>query len=588
MCRKVAYKGGDMEALKSIYNRAGYKNVYSHVIPTLCSREHFKAALDWHYIFLKQGDLPSSAKLTEPLVRFLAIYYPRQAKILTKSLVDAGASFSSTLPEYLEPNTKISREMMNLLHGQDLNVSPKKYNDSLGARWFATSWVSFDTAITTVHALGVREIGPLSLHAIALRNPDPKIVAARIRQLRDLGISIGISLFSRAVKYFAEHHKSESLKGLLHSDQHPDELENAELQEALLATYAQSKDWAKYRRTLEIQSLTGKSPEFATANIILRSIAITGNSSAISNQLQDMQLQRVPVSTASVRVILLNILHRRRPGKRPVVRRGEKNRGASNDLNSAIVILKRIMASGSHVPATQWREIIKRLGMLGEFGKLQDLCIYLAHCYGPKNIPRSNARRIYRVPAELPTNHPLHPLNVLFSPSIQASITEWGFIAALKRYPTHFPGSRKIAILPADPSSLPDFVVGIKLLRNLAKLGVHVNGPTVRKAIFNRLIAYFGPGRSQKKHNRWGQKKLAGRIAEVAEKIDAALGAQYFSSPDIDLSARVQIIAVRRMEVTIRSRMKLRGWRPELDPMLPHFQSMKATLPQTAPGPLLL
>lgn len=556
MCHYVTVQQGDIQALKTIYKLTGYKTVYGKVVPRLLDQEKFKTALDWHYTCLAQGDLPSKAGMSEPLVHHLAIYYPALATKLTRSLVEAGASFVSTLPKDLEDNTKISREMMNLIHGSGFNIPPKKYNDNLGARWFATTWVSLDTAINAIHALGVRQIGPLSLQSIALRDPNPASITSRIRQLRGLGISIGTSLYSRAVEHFADpkNRREENLHGLLHSDQFPDELENGELQEALLATYAQSKDWTQYRRIIEIRSLASRSPKLESANIILRSLIISGNRSAILNQLEEMQLQRLPVKAVSIKVLLRHILHPRSPGKRPSIPRGHKNRGTSNDLNIAITVLKKIMETGSYVPVTLWREILRRLGMLGQFQDLERLSLYLARWYGPEN------RRLwkYRVPVEIPTSHLLHPLSILFSPSLQKAITEWGFIASLKRCPTHskiYAGHKKILL--AESSRMPDVAMGIKLLKRLSTLGIYIRGPQVRKAIFHRLVTYFGPGVSSRRSNRWGQKKLAGRMREVAQEIDAALGGVYFTSPDINLSAMVNDMAVRRMEKMRSKRLRM-------------------------------
>jgi hypothetical protein len=163
MCRQVTFNDGDMEALRTIYTRNNHRNAYSKIVPLLCQREDFRGALNWHSFFLRMGDLPSSSKVVEPLVHFLAIHDRPNALKVTKGLVDSGVSFASRISKELNDNTKISREIMNLIHGKTFNVAVKKYNDSLGARWFATRWVSLDVAINAVHALGVQEIGPLSL-----------------------------------------------------------------------------------------------------------------------------------------------------------------------------------------------------------------------------------------------------------------------------------------------------------------------------------------------------------------------------------------------------------------------------------------
>ncbi|PMD21236.1 hypothetical protein NA56DRAFT_572468 [Hyaloscypha hepaticicola] len=553
MCRQVVFKGGDMETLRAIYTQNKHRSSYSRIIPLLCQREDFKSALKWHFFLLKNGDLPSSSKMVEPLVHFLAIYDRQNAIKVTKSLVDAGVSFASSIANELQDNTKISREMMNLVHGKTFNVSVKKYNDSLGARWFATRWVSLDAAINAVHALGVQEIGPLSLQAIALRDPDAKAVVLRLNQLRDLGISVGNSLFSRALENFSKNRRYVLLESLLNSDQHPEALEDSDLQEFLLTSYARAKDWTQYRRTLAIRSLASKSPDIERSNIILRWHVTSGSRTAVTEMLADMQIAGTPVTTKSIAHIIRHTLRPRNRGKRPMPIRGmtDAGPGPGNDLNMVIAILKRIMRSGSFVPILHWREVLRRLGKIGRFDDLHNLCVELAAWYGPVATSSAWPPRRFRVPAQVPTSHHLHPLRMLFDVSLQKAIVEWGFIHNLKRRTVPLEDIRQGVIPITRTNDLPAITSGITLLKQLNHHGVYINGPGVRSAIFNRLITYYGPGRSNQRYNRWAKAILQGKMPLVAKQIDDALGGKYFTG--VDLWRIVQARAAKRL---IRARRK--------------------------------
>jgi hypothetical protein len=553
MCRQVVFKGGDMETLRSIYTQNKHRNTYSRIIPLLCQREDFKSALNWHFFLLKNGDLPSSSKMVEPMVHFLAIYDRQNALKVTKSLVDAGVSFAPSISNELQDNTKISREMMNLVHGKTFNVSVKKYNDSLGARWFATRWVSLDSAINAVHALGVQEIGPLSLQAIARRDPDTKAVVLRLNQLRDLGISIGNSLFSRALEHFSKNRRYDLLESLLNSDQHPEALEDSELQESLLASYARAKDWTQYRRTLAIRSLASKSPDIERSNVILRWHVTRGSRTAVTEMLANMQTAGTPVTTKSIAHIIRHTLRPRNRGKRPMFIREMTHAepGPDNDLDMVIAILKRIMRSGSFVPILHWREILRRLGKIGRFDNLHNLCVELAAWYGPVAPSSTWPPRRFRVPAQVPTSHHLHPLRMLFDVSLQKAIVEWGFIHNLKRRTIPLEDIRQGVISFTRTNDLPVVTSGITILKQLNQHGVYIDGPGVRSAIFNRLITYYGPGRSNRRYNRWAKAKLQGKMPLVAKQIDDALGGKYFTGVDL-----LRIVRARAAKRLIRARRK--------------------------------
>ena len=379
-------------------------------------REEFLVADDWHWILIQNGDLPKFVSDVEPLVRFLTTYYPDRAMQLTQNLQDIGLSFASALATEQEETAKLSREMMNHIHGKVYQIEEKQYNDSLGARWFATRWISLDIAMSGISALGTQQIGPLSLQAIALREPDAESITRRLDQLQDLSISIGNSRFSRAVDKFARNGKQELLDSLIKSDQHPDEFEDNDLQEKLLVSYARMQDWKQYRRTLAIRLIGTQAPRTDTENIVLRSQAQLGDPSAVLASLRKMQIAGIPVMPKTLMLLMSSFLRPRRRFKRPTTPRGENKK---DDLSLVVIMLKEVMEAGSFVPASYWVEIIRRLGMTdGRWDELSDLLIFLASWYGPANraetldpATKQKLRR-YQVPKCVPTWHHLHPLRV--------------------------------------------------------------------------------------------------------------------------------------------------------------------------------
>ncbi|KAI9742578.1 MAG: hypothetical protein M1818_003719 [Claussenomyces sp. TS43310] len=531
----VFFYKGDATIFRELYLRSNHRNAYSKIIPILLSRQDFQTALQWHFFLLKLGDLPPSANMVEPLVQYLAVYDHAQAVKVTNSLVTAGVSFGQAVSANLEKNVKISREMMNIVHGETFNIGVKKYNDRLGARWFATRWVSLDIAINAIHALGVEAIGPLSLHAMALREMEPKIVVGRIEQMKELGISIGDSVFSKALDTFARREDVLNFEALLKNDQHPDAMEDWKLQEALMASYARAEDWAKFRHTLAVRTALTPNAEIEEFNLILRCHATNGDRNAILRTLEDMRDRTIPAKPMTIRYMLQRILGPRRRGHSLVA-------SATNvaDLNLAISILKRLMESNCFVPVTSWKEIIRRLGMMGRLNDLDRLCTWLAAWYEPDSnfrfrssalaYPQLPEQGLHLVPSQVPTSHPLHPLRILFPDSLQKAIVEWGFIHAPTR--TRAPSSTCRSLLPAaaSPPELPPYTRGITLLHRLHKHKVAINASCVRRAIYTRLVILHGPGRSKRRRNSALASQNVSNLDEMVRHIDGAWGGQVFPS----------------------------------------------------------
>ncbi|KAI9641490.1 hypothetical protein NHQ30_010298 [Ciborinia camelliae] len=563
LCFKVITLKGDIEALRKMYEASKFHVSYSSIMIPFYHQEEYASAYKWHFSLFQKKDFPKSARPSEDLIRLLTKFRSPLALRVARSLVHVGLSLPPGLEDELKDTRSISREMMNLIHGEVFHIKPKKYDDELGARWLATTWVPLDVSIQSIHALGVREIGPLSFQSIALRDPDSKAIVKRLDQLAELGISPGQSKFVKAVETFAREENHEFLNALLNSDQHPAALDDWILQEKLLASYAARGQSTEFRRTMAIRLVGSRTPDFDVYNIHLRICVIRHQWDAVLKTLSDMRMNHVPAKPGSISCILRQLLRPRHRGRRPVTDPRHNN---FDDTTMAIKILTGIMTSGSSVAVHHWTEIIKRLGMLGREKDLHNLCIFLASWYGSKNhnlLPGANYLRIRdraQVPDDLiPTWHYKHPLRRLFPSSLQRAIVEWGFQRALVSPTPHFPGLAR-----ANKKITYNITNGIVLLRELYHMGVEIEPDAIRRAIVDRLVILYGPGRSTVKANRQARILNPLGLEEVLAKIDDCLpGTKMFSYPDaakyIRHRANMRFLRIRRWRMKRDARWRLTG-----------------------------
>lgn len=563
LCFKVITRRGDIESLRKMYETSKFHVSYSSIMIPFYRQEEYASAYRWHFSLFQKKDFPKSARPTEDLIRLLTKYKSPLALRVARSLVHVGISLPTGLENQLKDTRSISREMMNLIHGEVFHIKPKKYDDELGARWLATTWVPLDVSIQSIHALGIREIGPLSFQSIALREPDSKAIIKRLDQLAELGISPGQSRYVKAVEAFAREENHDYLNALLNSDQHPAALDDWILQEKLLASYAAREQLTEFRRTMAIRLIGSRSPDFDVHNIHLRICVIRHQWDAVLKILSDMRMKRVPAKPASISCILRQLLRPRRCSRRPVTIPRHNN---FDDVTMAIKILTGVMTSGSSVSIHHWTEIIRRLGMLGRETELHNLCIFLASWYGSKNhnlVPGANYLRIRdrtQVPADLiPTWNHQHPLKRLFPSSLQRAIVEWGFKRALVSPPPNVPGLARIS-----KKITYNITNGLALLRELHHMGVEIDPNTIRRAVVDRLVVLYGPGQSSVKANRQARILNPLSLEEMLAEIDDCLpGTTMFPDPDaakyIRHRANIRFLRIRRWRMKRDAKLRLIG-----------------------------
>ena len=492
------------------------RDMYSTIIPRLCLAEEYSQAIKWHYLLLRLGDIPTNAVIAEPLLDYLTLYgTAQQLSEVNKSLVEAGVSFTSSGPAtHISP---LSRENMNRLLGEEHSITPKELSDSFCARIFATKMFSTGTVIQTLNAFGVRTLGPLALKELAAReNSSPEIVRQYIFRLNDAEISIGDSVFSVLTQKLAMNNDP-LLQDAVEHDMHPDAYEDYTLQESLLASYKRSDNRRKEELTLAI--LTAKtSPEDmqkARWNLLLR-CAITNKDIKHAYQILElMQEQLLPVDARSSHYARTQLLSPRRRSKKP---------SHIDDLPIVIAIFQHILRTGGDLPALEWREIIRRLGMTGQLPAVESLALWLADWYLKPSFRRlqssvfSLSRSRNQIPQSLSPRHEKHPLRLIFPIAAQHAIVAWGF-QHCDNTASHTTSS--------NGSSLT-WRWGVTLLAKLKERGVPVQRTDVARACRLRLVALFGLGRSSRRVNRRAQGRNFQQVEEMAAEMESLWGEELF------------------------------------------------------------
>lgn len=496
--------------MPTIYEQLPFRDLYSPITQCLYQQEKFLAAAKWHNVFIACGDLPENPREYKPLLRWLLLYgTQKQLASTVQRMLDQRIP----LPHFIDPPTPsnpVSRETVD----QQLAVTDGRNTNSFGdgfyARLFATKLFSTDTVIGILRTLGTETIGPATLRELALKEgSDPRAVRARIEQLTEAGIALKNATFCTLVQKLCDEGNTRLLENVITCDLHPDTFGDEDLQESLLCTYYKSGQQLQFDRTIAV--LLAKCPERHHPsyywNLHLRLHLRLKDLPAVMRTLQTMQASHHSISIKSSHYVRIVFLTRRRVGIRP---------STTKELFLIISIWQSVLRSGGTMPAHQWVEILRRLGMTGKLEDYEKLALWLAEWYSssPARIflggvlkqpgtpaPRSIQHSI-DVPKRVQTHHRNHPLHILFPAQAQQAIIAWGFQHA------RIGG--------------PGWRWGLYMLLKLKQHNVYIERDTVSKACRLRLIALFGKRRSNRLINRAerdrNSKKMAYYVREM-EKI---------------------------------------------------------------------
>ena len=503
---------------RRIYLELKIRHMYDTIVPELCARDNYAAAVKWHNLLLRNRDLPSNSSVSKPLLHYIAIYGRHEHLVeITKGMVDVGVSFAGPDRITYHRSPLISREIMNRQLGESHGVTPKTFGDEFCARLFATKMFTVDIVISGLRVLGIEIIGPLSLREIGLREKSKSwAICTRIDQLISAGISLGNSTFSTLVRRLALEDKRDLLNEVLTCDLHPDTFEDRNLQESLLVSYCQGGDKRQIDRTLAILTVHSAYTSLAVDhwNILLRVHLTRRNLKGIKQTLETMREMCLTVSPRSSSYVRTCMLSRRHVGKRPY---------RSDELPLVVNIWREVLHLGGIVPSIAWIEILKRLGMSGQLEDLEALSLWLADWYSKSAAQASQVGltsttmgdRIgstSQTPVSLSPQHSLHPLHVIFDKGMQEAIITWGFqYTAIRATPKELSSS--------DSMDRLSWTWGLRLLQKLRHRNVMIARPTIARVCRQRLVSLFGSGLSNRKRNRRARQLNTSHLGLFLERI---------------------------------------------------------------------
>jgi hypothetical protein len=547
-----------LKAFWFIYIRS-HKNshcIYDTLITALLQKQRYEDARRWNRILIKHDDKPSKAWKTWPIPKqpeknpeivgiqpattdVLSMFSDNP--ILTSSNPTAGR-YSGTPTSALP----FDRADMSVALGKHLGVGPKEMSDEFCARIFATKAFSLDTIIKGLSLIATKRIGPLAFRELAIRAGPSEEILKKVETLRSAGIGLTPCTFSNAVVKLASQKQEGLLNGLLLSDQHPEVLEDADLQIRILSEYIDKGDWRSAHRTLALLTLFHEKPRARAWNLVLQHYARRRDFSNVLQTSRNMMDNKIGINSNTLDIIWTSCIPKRRRGHRYPT----EPRGALNALDFVTDLWFRIFDSGAYIHPARWREILKRYGMEGRFDDLRRICLKLVERYSNQHLTvklstlaqlKSKTKNTITTPtpAELLSgrNDPFHEL---FRPALQQAIVTWGFKNGFKMitdfywttvqenvksglkwddgnyrnpisentrnfdmHPVFFPNS---SILPFAYLKLPppdkSFVCGLLLLQELAKRGVSVTVALVRKVVKDRLWQLYSLNKSKVRANR--------------------------------------------------------------------------------------
>lgn len=502
-----------LSAFQNICRATPGHRIYGPVISTLLKSDCIEEVFPMHTFMIEQGDHPSSFEQIRALLEYAESYGP--------------SNFVRKLRRYVayrfpdETNgTKHSRDgERSSLPSKQTESWPreKPFKDEFGARIFATKALNFDMILSGLRMFNVPAIGPHSLREMAIRAHGGHDILDKLQRLEKAGISIGDSVFSRLLRKLAAENRSILLSDLVHSDQHPDMLEDAQAQESLLVSYYIARDWRLYNMTSAILSELCDD-EVDLLNIHFRKYVAAGDFALASKTVDDMVLRGMALTGQSIDYMVSQVLAPRRLGVGPVQ---GSTMSPVQEVNFVLRILQRVLPAGTSVSPDLWVEILKRLGMTGSWNELQRCCEWLARHYSFQ----TNRAKVFDASkyascetATVLRQRNRRVLETIFSRRMQAAIVAWGF-------------RKRVSSKPRD--DLIPWVRGLTLLRTLEKIGVHLWEDSIRRACRHRLAVLYGsPRQSSRLMNRLLRRENPYSLGRVINDINSAWGESLFTDPE--------------------------------------------------------
>ncbi|KAK3359383.1 hypothetical protein B0T25DRAFT_427458, partial [Lasiosphaeria hispida] len=485
------------KSAKWLYQASSHRNLYDAVIPFLYERGLSNTAAVWRNRLIRNHDLPRSLA-SRTFLRFLLAYEPKTELTTAETLVrDSKSPRIEGGKEATNGQGQSMRYLMNKVHGQTFGIREKAYNDELGARWFASTWVSLDFVIDSICALGFTSIGPLSLQSLALRETDTEGVIRRINQLEKAGIGLGTSTYATALRNWAAAGNEDMLQRILYSDMHPDVYDDGHLQRHVMREAISTGDWSQYRLLFEARlSLLTQLITEASNQLLMICLEASNRTltAKIIGAMQDKEIELFPRSVAAI--------------SKHITRNVSPARGADNS-EAAFYGHMCCQVIGLQFPPSveALRIVLEKLGRsrsMEDFLKLATKYIdYYHQCdlqhrnthFHIVDVPprlRESAAKdgIQVMPHQLDIQHKLHPVQQLFNKKMHAGLIRWTFLQDLVN-PHQDPQEM---VTPTLPNSL-HFTTGIRILALLRRSSVDIDRKDVARIVMYNLAKLTRSGK---------------------------------------------------------------------------------------------
>lgn len=498
-----------LKAFKEMCRTAPGHRIYAPVISALMQHGYGEHALRMHNFLIKHDDHPRAVEEILDLLEYVKRY--------------GSADEYNAIRDYAKSrdfdNVGLEAGMADK-GGHKAKVTGKRYNDDIGAKLISTPPFNLEWVIGALKILGVSAIGPRTLREVTLRANGSKDILDRIDMIRKSGIVIEDSVFLRLVEKLARQNRDILLSDLLHSDQHPDVLADAKLQETFLISHYMTQDWRQYNLAQAV--LTELLPDSPGLwDIQFRKHIAVGEYDAASRVVDEVAIHGQKLSEESVDFLAEKVLTARQVTKAPSP---GKHLSAKEEVMFVFRVLQRVVPAGSYVSAAFWVELLKRLGMNDDWDDLYEMCHWLVQQYSftPGAKPSLISSKLQ------PSGRDGRILSQIFTERMQAAIVTWGFRPRIQE---HLVGNDKhVYKCPKTGNNYILWVRGIVLLRELRDAGLQVNASWVRKATRHRLAVLFSTYTpSAKPVNRTLRRLCPFTLQEVVTNLNCAWGEPMFN-----------------------------------------------------------
>ncbi|KAJ5090309.1 hypothetical protein N7532_008993 [Penicillium argentinense] len=505
-----------LRAFKEMCRTAPGHKIYGPVVSTLAQHGYGENALRMHNFLVKHDDHPQTADEMMDILDYVKKYGSRD---------EFGALQTYAKERCLDTANGDGQGLHSSSSaGRRTNPPEGRFNDDIGAKLISTRAFNFDIVQGTLKMLGVSAVGPRTLREVAIRSNGSKDILDKMNRFRTAGISIQDCVFVRLVEKLAKQNRDIVLSDLLHSDQHPDVLEDAQIQEAFLASHYMTQDWRQYNLSQAVLTeLFPSSP--GLWDIHFRKHIAVGEYDAASKVVDEIAVHGQRLSEESVDFMAEKVLTARQLTKAPSP---GKHLSARNEVMFVFRVLERVVPAGGYISAAFWVELLKRLGMNNNWRELSEVCHWLVRWYSftPGSKSKLSATSFAK---DQPAGRDGRILNQIFSQRMQAAIVTWGFRSPLQ---DHVVG-KHVYQHPNSGQKFIPWIRGIALLRQLRDAGLQVNTGWVRQATRHRLAILFSQYTpSAKPLNRTLRRWCPFTPQEVVADVDRAWGEPLFDGAE--------------------------------------------------------